>query len=179
MTSDLELETWQREWREQTEPLPELKKKIKRQNLHTVLAVVAICACLIVSTVWALRSGSSFMFGVASGIGFAGSLAGSYGLWLRRGAWRPTAQTTLAYAELSHKRAVARVRLLHFMFLLLLTTTVLLAGFVSWNWRHFHLLRDGVILAALVVELFYIRHKENRKKLEIPETQKLIDDLKA
>ena len=37
MTSDLELETWQREWQEQTEPLPELKKKIKRQNLQTVL----------------------------------------------------------------------------------------------------------------------------------------------
>jgi hypothetical protein len=143
------------------------------------LGVVAICACLTVSTVWALRSGSSFLFGMASGIGFAGSLTGSYGLWLRRGAWKPTAQTTLAYAELSHQRAVARVRLLHFMLLLLLVTTVLFSGFIACNWRHAHLLRDGVILAALVVELFYIRHKENSKKLEIPETQKLIDDLRG
>ena len=65
------------------------------------------------------------------------------------------------------------------MFLLLLVTTVLFSGFLACNWRHAHLLRDGVILAALVVELFYIRHKENSKKLEIPETQKLIDDLRG
>ncbi len=178
MTTDFELETWQREWKEQTEPLPELKKKIRRQNLRTAWGVVATCLCLTVSTIWALRGHSSFMYGCAAGIGFAGALTGGYGLWASRGAWRPTAQTTLAYAELSHKRAIAKARTLRFMFFLLLTTAVLFAGFVSWNWRHFYIARDGVILAALAAELFFIKNRETRKNQEVKQTQKLLEDLK-
>ena len=108
MNHDTELEIWQREWQEQTEPLPDLKKKIRRQNLKTVAAIFAVCVCLAISTAAALRTRSSFMAGMAVGIAFAGVFLGGYAWWVRRGAWKPTAQTTLAYAELSHRRAVAK-----------------------------------------------------------------------
>lgn len=178
MTTDLELETWKQEWRDQTEPLPELKKKIKRQNLRTAAAIIAVCVCLAFSTVEALRHRSPFMAGVAAGIAFAGLFVGGYAWRARRGAWRPTAQTTLAYAELCHRRAIARARILHFSFRFLLVATVLLALLVGWNWRHFHA-RDGIILAALVVELFVFKRLGRRKVREVEETGKLVQDLRA
>ena len=56
MSNDTELEIWRQEWRDQTEPLPELRKKIKRQNLRTAAAIIAIGVCLAVSTSVALKA---------------------------------------------------------------------------------------------------------------------------
>lgn len=177
MSNDTELEIWRQEWRDQTEPLPELRKKIKRQNLRTAAVIIAIGVCLAVSTLVALKTRSPFMAGLAAGIAFASVFMGGYAWWVRRGAWKPTAQTTLAYAELVHRRAIARARIVRFAFYFLLIATVLLAGFVAWNWKNFHA-RDGVIIAAMTVELFFMKHFGERKQREIEATRKLIDDLK-
>jgi hypothetical protein len=177
VSNDTELEIWRQEWRDQTEPLPELRKKIKRQNLRTAAAIVAIGVCLAVSTLVALKTRSPFMAGLAAGIAFASVFMGGYAWWVRRGAWKPTAQTTLAYAELVHRRAIARARIVRFAFYFLLIATVLLAGFVAWNLKNFHA-RDGVIIAAMTVELFFMKHFGERKQREIEATRKLIDDLK-
>ena len=176
MTNDTELEAWQREWRDQTEPLPDLKKKIRRQNLQSLAAVLAVCACLALSTVLALRSESPFMSGVAVGIGFAGLVLGGYAWWVRRGAWKPSAQTTLAYAELTHRRAVAKARTARFSFYFLVVVTVLLTGLVGWNWKHFRA-RDGLVIAGLVAESFFLKHVERRKQREIEQTRKVVGDL--
>lgn len=176
MTTDTELETWRREWRDQTEPLPELKRKIRRQNLRTAAAVGAICGCLALSTIEALRIRSAFIAGLAVGIGFASLVLGAYAWWVRRGAWKPTAQTTLAYAELSYRRAVAKSRTLRFSFYFLLAATFLLTAFAAWNWKHFAV-RDGLIIAAMGIEAFFLRHYGRRKQREIEETKKLIDDM--
>jgi hypothetical protein len=178
VTTDTELDIWRQEWRDQTEPLPDLKKKIRRQNLQTVAAIVAVCACLAVSTVMALRTRSPFVAGLAAGIAFGALFLGSYAWWVKRGAWKPTAQTTLAYAELSYRRAIARARTARFSFYFLLVTTLLLASFVGWNWKNFRT-RDGLVVAALVTELFVLKHVARRKQREMEETRKLIDDLKA
>lgn len=177
MTIDNELETWRQQWHSETEPLPELKRKIKRQNLRTVAAVVAVCVCLALSTIEALRTRRSFAIGLASGIAFSSALMGSYVWWVRRGAWKPTAQTTLAYAELSYKRAVAKARSLRFAFYFLLIATTLFAGFMAWNWKHFHV-RDGAIVAAMVLEMLLFQRLRRRKLQEMKETKKLIDDMK-
>ncbi len=177
MTNDTELEVWRREWRDQTEPLPDLKKKIRRQNLRTVAAIFAVCLCLVISTVTAARTRSPFIAGLAVGLALGGLFLGGYAWQVRRGAWKPTAQTTLAYAELSHRRAVAKARTLHFSFHLLLVTTLLLTTFVGWNWRRFHA-RDGMVIAALVAELFFLKYMARRKQREIEETRKLIDGLR-
>ena len=177
MTTDTELETWRREWRDQQEPMPDWRRRIRRQNLRSVAGVVAICLCLAFSVVGALRTRSAFMAGLAAGIGVASLLLGGYAWWAQRGAWRPTAQTTLAYAELCYKRATAKARTLRFSVYFLLVTVILFTALVAWNWKNFHA-RDGVIVAAMVVEVFFLRHYERRKKREIEETSKLLDDLK-
>jgi hypothetical protein len=177
VTNDIELEVWQREWRDQTEPLPDFKKKIRRQNLQMVAGVLAICVCLAVSPVLALRTRTPFMAGLASGIAFASVLLGGYAWRVRLGAWKPTSQTTLAYAELSHRRAVAKAKTLRFSFYFLLVTVLLLATLLGWNWKRFHT-RDGVVMAALVTELFFLKYLGRRKLREVEQTSTLLDDMR-
>jgi hypothetical protein len=171
---DLELETWRREWRTSTEPLPELKRKIRRQNLQTIAAVLAICVCLAFSTAEALRTRSSFMAGLAAGIAFTSVILGGYTWWVRRGAWKPAAQTTSAYLELSCKRAVAKARTIRFSFYFLLAAILLFAILFAWNWRAFSP-REALILGALVMELFLFRRYGRRQNREIEETKKLLE----
>jgi TRAP-type C4-dicarboxylate transport system permease large subunit len=172
-TTDLELQTWRSDWVAQTEPLPALKKKILRQNLQMAGAVVAIAASLLIATVMALRTRSPFMAGLAAGIGFASLTLGSYAWWVRRGAWKPAGQTTMAYLELSYKRAVARARTLRFSFYLLLIAALFYAGFLAWDRAGITVLAV-VVLAAMVGELFMLRHFYRRKKSEIEETSNLL-----
>jgi Flp pilus assembly protein TadB len=176
-TIDLELAAWRRDWSTETEPLPELKRKIRRQNLRITVVVAALCVCLALSTIAAVRTRSSFMAGLATGMWFASLSLGSYAWWVRRGAWRPTAQTTLAYLELSYRRAIARARTLRFSFYFLLAGIVLSAAFFAWNWQQFTT-TEALILAALVAELFFFSHKARRNKQEIKEMQKLLEQTK-
>jgi hypothetical protein len=171
---DTEIQSWQREWRDQTDPLPDLKKKIKRQNLHLVASVFLLCACLAVSTTEAIRTRNSLIAGFAVGVWFAGLVAGTYAWWVRRGTWKPAAQTTLAYLQLSHQRAVARVRTIRFSFYFLLVATVLYVIPVVWYWKSFSY-RAPLILAAMVAELFFFRYLARRKQREIEETKKLVE----
>jgi hypothetical protein len=177
MKLDSELESWQQEWRAQTQPLPALKRKIRRQNLRTVAAVVTICLCFAASAIAAFRYHSSLMAGGAAGISFAGLFLGAYAWWVQRGAWKPTAQTTLAYTELCYKRAVAKVRILRFAFYFLFASTVLYAGFVIWNWKHFRAF-SWAMVAVLIVELFFIHYRGQRKQHDLEETKKLLDSIK-
>jgi hypothetical protein len=171
---DIELETWRREWHTYTEPLPELKRKIRRQNLQMIAAVAIICVCLALSTIEALRTQSSFIAGLAAGLWFTSLLVGSYAWWVRRRTWNPTAQTTAAYLELSYRRTIAKARTIRFSFYFLLSATVLFAVHSAWNWRAFST-REALIFAAFVSELFLFRHYRRRKKREIEETRKLME----
>ena len=178
MTIDTELEMWRREWRDQTAPFPALKRKIRRQNLRIIAAVAAIALCLVLATVGALRSRSSFMAGLVVGIAFASVFQGGYAWWARRGAWKPAGQTTLAYAELSYKRALATARTTRFSFYFLLVGTVLYTGFVAWNWMAWTAApraTGALVVAAMVIELFLLWDNRRRAKREIEETGKLLE----
>lgn len=176
MSADLELEAWQQEWRSQADPLPDLKKKIRRQNVRMVVAIVMICLCVAVSATLAWRMRSLFFAGIAAGITFGGIVMGSYALRVRRGAWKPSAQTTLAYAELSYKRAVAKARMLHFSSHFLAVMLILFAGFSAWNWRAVHV-REFATFGALVAEAIWLKLYGRRKTREITKCKKLLDEV--
>jgi TRAP-type C4-dicarboxylate transport system permease large subunit len=174
---DTELETWRQDWLSESDPLPELKRKIHRQNLWMIAAVVALVVCVAVSAVWASRTHSSFAAGLLAGLLFSSLCVGAYSWWVRRGAWKPAVQTTLAYAELTYKRAIAKVQTLRFSFWFLLAAIVAFGVILACDWKHFHA-PFAAILAAMVVELFWIRSKERRKRAEVDEAAKLIENLK-
>jgi len=174
--ADTELEAWRQEWREQPSALPELKRKIRRQNARTIAAVVAICTLLIASAIVAVLYHSSLVTGFACGLAFAGVTLGAYGWYVQRGAWKPTAQTTLAYAELAHRRAVGKVKVVRAAQVLLLAVILAGVALIAWSWHHVHV-RDWVILAALIAEMFFLRNRERRQKSAVVESKKLLDDL--
>lgn len=177
MTVDTELDVWRREWREATEPFPALKKKIRRQNLRIMAAVAAIAVCLIVSTVEAVRTGNDFMAGLATGLAFAGIVQGAYSWRVRRGAWRPAAQTTLAYAELAYKRAIATARTTQFSFRFLAIAVALYAGIAAWYWKTFSIVY-ALILVAMVAELFLLDYKRRRAQQGLDESKRLFEQTK-
>lgn len=172
MTLDTELEIWQREWRERTEPFPMLKRKIRRQNLRTAAAIAAIVICLAVSIIGAVRTRNSFLAGLATGIGFAGIVQGGYAWWVRRGAWRPAAQTTLAYAELAYKRAVARAKTTRFSFRFIAIVAAVTAGVVAWHWKTLTW-PEALLLAAMVLEGFLLNDIRRRAARGVEESRKL------
>jgi hypothetical protein len=177
VTVDTELEVWRREWREQTEPFPALKRKIHRQNLRIGAAVAAIVILLVLSTIEAARTGNAFLAGLASGLAFAGVVQGGYSWRVRRGAWRPAAQTTLAYAELAYKRAVANARSTRFAFWFLLVTLAAYAGFAIWHWRSFTA-TAALVVAAIVIELFLLDYKRRRAAGAVEPARKLWEQTK-
>jgi hypothetical protein len=170
---DTELATWQQEWREQTEPLPDVRKKIRRQDQRTTMAIAAACILLLLSSIAAFRTRSSFFLGLAAGLWLSCLTMGTYIWRVRRGTWKPAAQTTAAYIELWHKRAVAKERIVRFAFRFLLVATVLYAGFTAWNWRHFSAI-PVVVLAAMIAELFWFIRIARKKRRETELTQKLL-----
>jgi hypothetical protein len=145
--------------------------------LWIAAAVIVLGVALALSTAGAVRMRTSFAAGLAAGMWLATVIAGSYAWWIRRGAWKPHAQTTLAYMELAHRRAVAKARQLRFSSYLLLSVMLLFAIIAAWNWKPLSL-RDAAILAALAIELLFFRHFRQRKQREAERTKRLIDDMK-
>jgi hypothetical protein len=154
--SDAELDSWKSEWRQQPDLFAGLKRDIGKQNFFTALAVVVLLLGMALSAATAL-------------------ILGAYVWWAWRGSWQAAVQTTLAYAELSHRRAVAAARVLRFMILYLLIAVVLYGGYLAWNWRE-RSISAGLYLALLVAELLIFRYLlQPRSKRAIDEAAKLVD----
>jgi TRAP-type C4-dicarboxylate transport system permease large subunit len=176
---DTELESWKQEWRAHSDPMPDaelpvLKKKIKRQDQRAALAIAATGVCLILSTFAAWKLRTPFLSGLASGIWFGSLTMGAYAWSVRRGAWKPAAETTTAYAELSYKRAIARERTARFAFWLLLVATVLYGGFLAWDGKGTSA-RFVAIFVAMTAETFWLHTIARRKKREIETTRRLVE----
>lgn len=187
MTKDTELELWQQEWRSETVPLPELKKRIRRQNLQAIARAMLLCAGVAVSTFVALRTRLSFAEGMAAGMWFSALLLGGYAWWVRRGSWRPSAQTTQGYLELYYRRAAARVRTLRAATVLLIIAAVFCVGVFAWEWFSSHepggdanrYLLVLTVLLAMIIELVFLRWYSRRKRQEMEAAKKLLEDFKA
>jgi hypothetical protein len=138
ITEDRELELWKEEWRAETGPLPTLKKKVRRQTLwmtaSLVLAVPASVLGLAYFARLVMRDPSPDNIVVASFVWVAMPLVGAFFVWNQIGIWRPDAQTTRAYAELSYKRARSELRGLRVAFYVLYVEVLFLAC-VIWIFR--------------------------------------------
>ena len=167
MNLDLELESWRREWSVDTEPLPELKRRVRAQNRRLALGVLAIACCVAIGTAIALRHPlDSGWGGFAVGL-WAASLVGvGYALWVRRGTWEPASPTTGAYLDLLHRRARAEVRKIVFLRRVLL---VVLIGYTALLlWKGWHLgVRSALLIAAFALEGWWMRGLERRRRRDL------------
>jgi hypothetical protein len=178
MMIDAELEAWRLQWRAEAEPLPDLKKKVREQNVRTIAGAILTCVCLAISTIAALRQSSRFVSGLATGLWFTSICLGGYTWWVRRGTWKPFGQTALAYAELSHKTAVAKAKILRLSLYLSIATIGVLAAALARDWKNVPV-SFVLVMAGLAFEAIALRHYERRKEQEIAETREMLDYLKG
>jgi len=163
MSLDLERERWRQEWSFDTEPLPELTRRVRGQNRRLLAGGIALAACLAAATVVALRAPGSEWSGFAIGVWAAAVVGGGYALWVRRGTWEPAAQTTHAYADLLHRRAIAT--LAKTVFLRRALTVVLLAYGALMVWNVPRLTpRTMAVAALLALETMLFRAIEARRR---------------
>jgi len=172
--NDIELDNWKNEWRKGTDPFPSLKRKIARQNLLSVGALVALLFCMALSIVGARHFATAFMYGLVTGLWTTALIVGGYAWWAGRGAWKAVAQTTLAYAELSHRRAVARARTLRFMIIYLIIALVLIMGALALNSGHVSTLSMMAVLGLLIELLVFRYYLQPRRRRQIEEAAQLV-----
>jgi Na+/melibiose symporter-like transporter len=170
MTVDTELESLRQSWRRDTEPLPELKRRIRRQNRRMAWGVALLALVLIAATVMAVLHPDSFWRGFLVGVAIAILVGGGYAWWVRRETWAPAAETTQAFLELLHKRAVADLRKLRFLRHFLLVTLVLLAAFEIWR-GYTITTRTALIFAAMALEWIFLMALERRKARAVESTR--------
>jgi hypothetical protein len=167
VSADLELESWRQAWSVDTEPLPELKRRVRAQNRRLVLGLVAMACVLVIATAVALRQppGSGWR-GFAVGVWAASAVGGAYALWARRGTWEPSAQTTEAYVDVLRRRAVAELRKLVFLRRCLLVVLVGYTGWLLWKGWPFTL-RSGVLVAMFALEGWWMGRMEKRRRRDV------------
>jgi len=138
ITEDRELERWKEEWRAETGPLPTLTQKVRRQTLWMsvgwVVAVPAFVLGLAYFAKLVVRVSSPDNIALTAFVWVGMPLAIAFSVWNQIGTWRPDAQTTRAYAELSYKRARSELSGLRFAFYVLYVEVFLLAC-VIWIFR--------------------------------------------
>jgi hypothetical protein len=176
VSMDLELEAWRRDWAEESPGLPALKARILRQERRMVGGGVALLGLALFATAAAVRTGRPFVAGLAAGLWCAGLLVGGYTYRALRGAWRPSAETTRAYLELSYKRAVAKARTLRFSIQVLVATTVLYGGLIAWRSAGAGPRPTPWVPLLLLAEVFWLRRRERQKGIEAEETRRLLDE---
>lgn len=175
---DLELDDWRREWSRDTEPLPELKQRVRRQDRRLRWGLVALAATLVAGVVLALSFATSGWWGFATGLWVSVLVVGGYVLWTRRGTWEPAGQTSLAYADLIHRRAVAEVRKMVFLRRTVAVVILGYAAFVFLRLPH-RGMREVLLMSGLAIEILWIRVLEARRRRAVTEAAHLLASMRA
>jgi hypothetical protein len=174
---DLEWEGWRREWSADTEPLPALQRKVRAQNRRFGLGIAAIALCLAAGAVLALTHPSdSGWSGFAAGLWITCLVAGGYVWWIRRGTWEPSAETTQAYVELLHRRAIAEGRKLAFLRGCVWVALAGYGAFLLWRGRGVSV-PAGLVIAGLLLEALWIHTLARRRRHAVDEAAALMERL--
>ena len=139
--SDDELREWMSDWQADSEPAPDvrdaIRRRVRRQGFGMILLaageVAFACAMLVFLIGFAVRHPQPVDVATMAGFSLLVVWATGYGLWYRRGLWRPEAETTAAFLALSIRRCQRRLLALRAGWWLLAAEVVL---FVPWIQFH-------------------------------------------
>ena len=181
-TEDRDWKSLSRDWQETdlptTSPVEtpaDLRRRTQRFGLGllalTVVEVLALSAVLFVFSRKAWNDPEPIEVTIATTLWILGLAAMGFSVWNRRGTWRPTSESTLAFAALWRKRCHRRLRGVRFGWGLLAVETLFFIPWIAWviasdpaklerapgiYFTNYGLLA-GLILVASLVLLFYRR----------------------
>lgn len=193
MIEDRELEIWREQWRSVAEPLPEIQRNIKRQNLHfvigNVVAASGFLGALILALVAVRQEPSPLRIGWAVGISVLAFVCAGYRMWVQRGTWRPETQSTRAFVELWHRRVMAKIRLVRVAIYLIPAWILFCAVLAAANWAVIGpdvkahptdwLLALGAIFLMVLVSLLWLVWYRRPKLAERDKViKRILDEMK-
>lgn len=190
INEDRELELWKEEWRAETRPLPELKKRVRQRTLRMIAVNVAALGmlvwCLVFPARTAMRDPSQQNIVSAAGECFIALLASAFVVWSQIGVWRPEAQNTRSYAELLYKRALSDVQAVRFAFYLFWTAAFVVAC-TQWifmpKWQVVrahpaqHFARLGFDLLLFLGMWMFLIWNKRRKLKQLEEAKGFLEEL--
>jgi len=114
MIVDNELQAWREEWTAQPADAPDLTARVKRQSRFMrlmLLAEVLVTVLFGGGTIWLAATSRQVDVAVLAGTTWVFlAVAWGFGVWNRRGTWRPVALTSSAYLEISIRRCRSAIR---------------------------------------------------------------------
>ena len=114
MMVDHELQAWREEWTGQPAGSPDLAARVRRQSRFMrlmLLAEVLVTVLLGGGAIWLAATKRQLDVAVLAGATWVFlAVAWGFGVWNRRGAWRPLALTSSAYLEISILRCRSAIR---------------------------------------------------------------------
>lgn len=171
---DDELRDWMADWQADPEPAPEIRdairQRIKRKSLRMALAVafeiLFTLAMLAFLTRSALRDPAPFNVGAMVCLALLVLWIEGCSLWYLRGTWRPSAETTSAFLDLSLLRCRRRLRALRAGWWLLALELGIMIPWILLSLKAkgaaFGLL---VVLTALVSAVLIVEERRTRREL--------------
>ncbi len=187
MNSDLELETWRREWQNDAPVLPDLRRKVERDSRWLrALRLSEIAVTLVFgggTIIWAVRSVHADVRVLASFTWISIAMAWAFSLVNTHALGQPAAENNSDFIDLSIRRCRAQVRATAFSVVLYLFN---LSFTLTWVYRVQSILPLGAFLHSgsvcvvwLVSLIFFgwlVWHRR-RKQAELVELLKLRGEL--
>ncbi len=171
---DNELRDWMSDWQGDPEPAPEVRdaihRRVQRKSLRMALAtafeIVFALAMLAFVTWSALREPTPINAGAMAVLALLILWATGVSLWYLRGTWRPSAETTSAFIDLSLLRCQRRLRAVRAGWWLLALELAVMIPWIVLSLKAkgaaFGLL---AVLTALVSTVLIVTERRTRREL--------------
>lgn len=191
---DDELRDWMADWQADPGPTPEvreaIRRRVKRQGLKLALCTAAEVTVSLLMLAFVLRAAVKLpvFFNVATMAGLALVIVWAliYGLWSLRSTWRPNAETTSAFLDLSILRCRRRLRTLRAAWWLL---GLELAILIPWLWlllssrpsvqlaTRSHAAAYGALAFMTALAVLFLIGMKRRVRRELRELEELRESL--
>jgi Na+/melibiose symporter-like transporter len=188
-TEDRELELWKQEWQaEASGSLPQLRKRVRFQTARMIASNLLGLGLAVAVLIYAsrvvqrhpdpqtiIRGVTVLLFWIATAI---------FIVWNQLGIWRVETESTRAYAELSYKRALTKIRKTRFLLILLSFGVTFNFAYLLWeDWpliglqpRAFftHLARKSVVFLAMWL---FMKWYGRRKAHQVEQARRFMEEL--
>lgn len=190
-TEDRELELWKQEWQaEAVDPLPQLRKRVRLQTARMIASNLLGLAMAVAVLIYAARivlrhpNPQTIVWGVAV---LLCCLASSiFIIWNQIGIWRVETESTRAYAELSYKRALTKVRKTRFMLMIFFYCAAFDVAYIVWrDWLQIGVhpkafFADFVrVSAGLLAMWLFIKWYDRRKARQVEQARRFMEELEG
>lgn len=186
---DRELEVWKEEWQAETPgSLPRLRRRVRFQTARMVtsnlVGLIVGVALLVYAARLVLRQPTPRTIVWGAALLLCMLTAGIFVVWNQIGIWRAETESTRAYAELSYKRALTKVRKTRFLSVFVLFGAAFDIAFLAWvDWPPIGLHATAFFAdlarasAGLLATWLFLKWYGRRKARQVEQARRFMEEL--